>query len=94
MHGGCSTGPKTAEGRARIAESNRRRAAERRRLQGEANHARIMAAVAAGAPVVHVADPAGALAHARDGRKQYLSGDEDPHTPCNRPVTPAHPEAP
>lgn len=24
-HGGCSTGPKTAEGRARIAESNRRR---------------------------------------------------------------------
>ena len=26
---GCSTGPKTAEGRARIAESNRRRAQQR-----------------------------------------------------------------
>ncbi len=26
LHGGCSTGPKTAEGRAAIAESNRRRA--------------------------------------------------------------------
>ncbi|MES2461457.1 MAG: HGGxSTG domain-containing protein [Armatimonadota bacterium] len=26
LHGGCSTGPTTAEGRARIAESNRRRA--------------------------------------------------------------------
>ena len=25
-HGGCSTGPKTAEGQARIAEANRRRA--------------------------------------------------------------------
>lgn len=30
MHGGLSTGPKTAEGRVRIAESNRRRARERR----------------------------------------------------------------
>lgn len=30
MHGGMSTGPKTAEGRARIAESNRRRAELRR----------------------------------------------------------------
>ena len=29
MHGGLSTGPKTAEGRARIAESNRRRVRER-----------------------------------------------------------------
>jgi hypothetical protein len=28
-HGGCSTGPRTAEGRARIAESNRRRAKPR-----------------------------------------------------------------
>jgi len=26
MHGGCSTGPRTPEGRAKIAESNRRRA--------------------------------------------------------------------
>ncbi len=31
LHGGLSSGPKTAEGRARISESNRRRA-ERRRL--------------------------------------------------------------
>ena len=30
MHGGLSTGPRTAEGRERIAESNRRRAAARR----------------------------------------------------------------
>jgi hypothetical protein len=30
MHGGLSTGPKTAEGRARIAESNRRRAEAKR----------------------------------------------------------------
>jgi hypothetical protein len=30
LHGGCSTGPKTAEGGARIAESNRRRAAKAR----------------------------------------------------------------
>ena len=34
FHGGCSTGPKTAEGRARIAESNRRRADEARRARG------------------------------------------------------------
>jgi hypothetical protein len=31
MHGGLSTGPKTAEGRERIRESNRRRAAARQR---------------------------------------------------------------
>ncbi len=30
MHGGLSTGPRTVEGRERIAESNRRRAAVRR----------------------------------------------------------------
>jgi len=30
LHGGASTGPKTQEGRARIAESNRRRAEQRR----------------------------------------------------------------
>jgi hypothetical protein len=30
LHGGCSTGPKTVEGRVRIAESNRRRAAQAR----------------------------------------------------------------
>jgi hypothetical protein len=30
LHGGCSTGPKTAEGRAAIARSNRRRAELRR----------------------------------------------------------------
>lgn len=31
-HGGCSTGPRTAEGRARIAESNRRRASLKRAI--------------------------------------------------------------
>lgn len=35
MHGGLSTGPKTPEGKARIAESNRRRAQKRREVQGE-----------------------------------------------------------
>lgn len=33
FHGGCSTGPTSAEGRARIAESNRRRAEARRAAQ-------------------------------------------------------------
>ncbi len=32
-HGGCSTGPTSAEGRARIAESNRRRAAQAQAAQ-------------------------------------------------------------
>lgn len=35
LHGGLSTGPKTTEGRARIAESNRRRAELRRMRKAE-----------------------------------------------------------
>ncbi|MES2460720.1 MAG: HGGxSTG domain-containing protein [Armatimonadota bacterium] len=35
LHGGKSTGPKTAEGKARIAESNRRRAQEKRSALSE-----------------------------------------------------------
>jgi len=34
LHGGCSTGPTSAEGRARIAESNRRRAKARPAVAG------------------------------------------------------------
>jgi hypothetical protein len=34
MHGGLSTGPKTPEGRAAIAESNRRRARQRQSVPG------------------------------------------------------------
>ena len=37
MHGGLSTGPRTAEGRERIAESNRRRAAARPAALGDAD---------------------------------------------------------
>jgi hypothetical protein len=35
MHGGLSTGPRTPEGRATIAQSNRRRAAQRRAAQAQ-----------------------------------------------------------
>ena len=35
LHGGLSTGPKTAEGKARIAEAQRRRWADRRKAKGK-----------------------------------------------------------
>jgi len=37
LHGGCSTGAKTAEGRARISESNRRRAQAKRAAKAGAS---------------------------------------------------------